>query len=231
MAEFWHPTGRDRRERAGLHSPGTVLPGALGVPGRAPRRSSARDSPRMFRSRWPPPAPRLRLLHDALGADAERVQLLDMTVAGRNPGRIIAEVLLATAAAHPDRHVRIIGEPIWPGRSEIEYPACVQHEALINLAFRGRRATILCPYDVAGLDSVRGYRCRGQPTRPSSNADGHGAARTMRRNASCPATTGRCPNRLTRPSCLSTPPRSPSLAGPRPNTPETPAWTRKGPMT
>lgn len=100
------------------------------------------------------PGPRLRLLRDALGADAERVQLLDMTVAGRNPGRIIAEVLLATANAHPDRHVRIIGEPIWPTRSEIEYPACVQHEALINLAFRGRRATILCPYDVAGLDPV-----------------------------------------------------------------------------
>jgi len=98
------------------------------------------------------PGPRLRLLRDALGADAKRVQLLDMTVAGRNPGRIIAEVLLATANAHPDRHVRIIGEPIWPTRSEIEYPACVQHEALINLAFQGRRATILCPYDVAGLD-------------------------------------------------------------------------------
>ena len=100
------------------------------------------------------PGPRLRLLCDALGADAERVQLLDMTVAGRNPGRIIAEVLLAIADAHPDRHVRIIGEPIWPGRSAIEYPACVQHEALINLAFRGRRATILCPYDVTALDPV-----------------------------------------------------------------------------
>ena len=48
----------------------------------------------------------------------------------------------------------IIGEPIWPGRSDLEYPACVQHEALINLAFAGRSATILCPYDVAGLDPV-----------------------------------------------------------------------------
>ena len=98
------------------------------------------------------PGPRLRLLRDALGADTKRVQMLDMTVTGRNPGRIIAEVLLATANAHPDRHVRIIGEPIWPTRSEIEYPACVQHEALINLAFQGRRATILCPYDVTALD-------------------------------------------------------------------------------
>jgi len=100
------------------------------------------------------PGPRLQLLRGGLGVHAERVRMLDMTVAGRNPGRIIAEVLLATAAAHPGEHVRIIGEPIWPGRSTLEYPACAQHEALINLAFEGRSATVLCPYDVAGLDPV-----------------------------------------------------------------------------
>ena len=37
------------------------------------------------------PGPRLRLLRDALGAHAKRVQLLDMTVAGRNPGRIMRD--------------------------------------------------------------------------------------------------------------------------------------------
>jgi anti-sigma regulatory factor (Ser/Thr protein kinase) len=100
------------------------------------------------------PEARLRLLRDVLGDTAERVQLMDMSVAGRNPGRIIAEVLRATADAHPGKHVRIIGEPIWAGRSDTEYPACVQHEALINLAFTGRTATILCPYDVAALDPV-----------------------------------------------------------------------------
>ena len=47
------------------------------------------------------PDPRLQLLRDALGADADRVQLLDMAVAGRNPGRIIAEVLLALRASGP----------------------------------------------------------------------------------------------------------------------------------
>ena len=98
------------------------------------------------------PGPRLELLREALGDRAARVRLVDMTVAGRNPGRIIAEVLRAAVDAHPDRHVRVIGEPVWPGRTDLEYPACVQHEALINLAFAGRSATILCPYDVAGLD-------------------------------------------------------------------------------
>ncbi|MET7355698.1 anti-sigma factor RsbA family regulatory protein [Streptomyces mirabilis] len=72
--------------------------------------------------------------------------------AGRNPGRIIPSALRAFADAHPQTHVRIIGEPIWAGRSGIEYPACVQHEALINLAFQGRDVTIVCPYDADRLD-------------------------------------------------------------------------------
>jgi anti-sigma regulatory factor (Ser/Thr protein kinase) len=100
------------------------------------------------------PGPRLAMVREALGADADRVQLLDMTKAGRNPGRIIPGVLRAFADRHHDGPVRIIGEPIWPGRSGLEYPACVQHEALINLAFAGRNVTILCPYDAANLDSA-----------------------------------------------------------------------------
>ncbi|MEU4215808.1 sensor histidine kinase [Actinoplanes sp. NPDC026623] len=58
------------------------------------------------------------------------------------------------AAAHPGRRVWIIGGPIWPGRSECEYPACAAHEALINAVFADRDAAILCPYDVAGLDGT-----------------------------------------------------------------------------
>ncbi|MEV6596583.1 sensor histidine kinase [Actinoplanes sp. NPDC051346] len=98
------------------------------------------------------PGPNLTLIRDALGADAERVLLRDMTVVGRNPGRIIPTVLLAFANAHPDQRVRLIGEPIWAGRSATEYPACAQHEALINAAFTDRAATILCPYNTELLD-------------------------------------------------------------------------------
>ncbi|MFI8187644.1 anti-sigma factor RsbA family regulatory protein [Streptomyces sp. NPDC085946] len=98
------------------------------------------------------PGDNLRLIRDALGDDAGAVRLLDMREAGRNPGRIIPGVLRAFADAQPPgTRVRIIGEPIWAGRSGTEYPACVQHEALINAAFRGRAATILCPYDIARL--------------------------------------------------------------------------------
>ncbi|MFB7597715.1 anti-sigma factor RsbA family regulatory protein [Streptomyces sp. NPDC056160] len=99
------------------------------------------------------PGENLRLIEGELGADARSVRLLDMREAGRNPGRIIPGVLRAFADAQPaGRRVRIIGEPIWAGRSAAEYPACAQHEALINAAFGGREVTILCPYDAVRLD-------------------------------------------------------------------------------
>ncbi|MFI5681680.1 anti-sigma factor RsbA family regulatory protein [Streptomyces cellulosae] len=98
------------------------------------------------------PGDNLALIRDALAADAGAVRLLDMREAGRNPGRIIPGVLRAFADAQPaGRRVRIIGEPIWAGRSDTEYPACVQHEALINAAFTGRAVSILCPYDTRRL--------------------------------------------------------------------------------
>jgi anti-sigma regulatory factor (Ser/Thr protein kinase) len=98
------------------------------------------------------PGANLDLIRRGLGPAADRVRLHDMADAGRNPGRILPGVLLAFAAAHSGKRVRIIGEPIWPGRTEVEYPACVQHEALINAAFHQRDATVLCPYDVTNLD-------------------------------------------------------------------------------
>jgi len=99
------------------------------------------------------PGPNLALIESALGDRASSVKFLDLTEVGRNPGRIIPGVLLAFANAHPGP-VRLVGEPVWAGRSELEYPACAQHEALINVAFEGRDVAILCPYDLDGLDSA-----------------------------------------------------------------------------
>ncbi|MEV8550673.1 anti-sigma factor RsbA family regulatory protein [Streptomyces glaucescens] len=98
------------------------------------------------------PGAHLELIRAGLGRDGDGVLFLDMAEAGRNPGRIIPRVLRGFADAHPGGRVRIIGEPVWPGRSAVEYPACAQHEALINVAFEGRAVTILCPYDEARLD-------------------------------------------------------------------------------
>ncbi|WP_199441949.1 sensor histidine kinase [Umezawaea beigongshangensis] len=98
------------------------------------------------------PEPGLSLLREKLGRLGERVTFLDMSEVGRNPGRILPGVLMAFAASNADRRVRVVSEAVWKGRSEAEYPACVQHEALINSAFAGRRATIRCPYDLSSLD-------------------------------------------------------------------------------
>ncbi|MFC5138427.1 anti-sigma factor RsbA family regulatory protein [Actinomycetospora rhizophila] len=98
------------------------------------------------------PPSRLDLVADALGPAAFDVAMHDMTVAGRNPGRIIAGVLRAFIDEHAGAgRVRVIGEPIWAGRSPAEYAAAVQHEALINTALGDRPATVLCPYDTTAL--------------------------------------------------------------------------------
>jgi anti-sigma regulatory factor (Ser/Thr protein kinase) len=98
------------------------------------------------------PTANLACLRAALGIHARRVVMHDMTVSGRNPGRIIGQVLLAFAGRHQGKRARIIGEPIWAGRDATEYPACAQHEALINPAFDGVNAVILCPYNTTELE-------------------------------------------------------------------------------
>lgn len=73
------------------------------------------------------------------GTAADHVTFIDMAKAGRNPGCIIARILRAFADAQPDRHVRIVGEPIWPRPHRRRIAACVQHEALINTRLRRTR--------------------------------------------------------------------------------------------
>lgn len=96
------------------------------------------------------PGDRLSLLRCALGDDAVDVTMADIMGIGRNPGRILA-AQLAFVEHHPGRHVRIIAEPLWEGRTSFEYSACMQHEALANIAFEGLDVTGLCPYDASCL--------------------------------------------------------------------------------
>jgi anti-sigma regulatory factor (Ser/Thr protein kinase) len=97
------------------------------------------------------PTANLTLLRDALGDAEETVQWADMTAIGRNPARTFAMFAAALSAVPPGRQVRSVAEPVWPGRSADEYPACVQNEALFNVAFADDRLVTLCPYDAANL--------------------------------------------------------------------------------
>jgi anti-sigma regulatory factor (Ser/Thr protein kinase) len=96
-----------------------------------------------------PPAS-VTLVSDALGGDARRVEFADMTEMGLNPARIIPRVLAFTGR-HAGRRVRYVGEPIWASRNPAELREATKHEALINLAFAGAEAEILCPYDSTAL--------------------------------------------------------------------------------
>jgi anti-sigma regulatory factor (Ser/Thr protein kinase) len=91
-----------------------------------------------------------QLLDSCLTAESAELSCRDMTQMGRNPARIIPE-LQSFIDSHPGQRVRYVGEPAWPGRSAAELSEAAIHEALIDLAFTGTAATILCPYDAAGL--------------------------------------------------------------------------------
>ncbi|WP_336317634.1 sensor histidine kinase [Streptomyces lavendofoliae] len=130
------------------------------------------------------PDERLRLLKDSLGADRPGVTWVDMRDAGRNPGRILS-MLQAFADRSGDRRPYLVGEPIWVGRSAAEVREATRHEALINLAFAHRDATILCPYDRALPQPVLALAHRTHPViggpgeyRPSpANVDPHEVCR------------------------------------------------------
>jgi hypothetical protein len=93
------------------------------------------------------PGSHLEMVRSALGCDAQRIRFVDMGTVGRNPGRIIPTMLYGFAREHATGRVRIVTEPLWPGRTSAEYRAALQHEALINIAMSDQEATILCPYD------------------------------------------------------------------------------------
>jgi hypothetical protein len=83
---------------------------------------------------------------DLGGAPTPNLSMTDITVVGRNPGRILG-MIGCFMRQHRSQQVLMIGEAVWPGRTAAEYPACVQHEALFNVALAGHHVKSLCLYD------------------------------------------------------------------------------------
>lgn len=83
----------------------------------------------------------------ALPAD---LYMTDVTDAARNPSRFMA-MEGAFIDEHPDRRVRIVSQLAWPGRTEEEFVACIEHEALVNTAMDAYPATSLCLYDASAI--------------------------------------------------------------------------------
>jgi hypothetical protein len=101
------------------------------------------------------PGDKLDLLCDALNAGgggfAAELRMADIAEVGRNPGRFMA-MEASFADEHPGRRVRIVSQLAFPGRTQGEFVACIEHEALVNRALEGYRATGLCLYDASLVD-------------------------------------------------------------------------------
>ena len=99
------------------------------------------------------PPETLALLRDGLYAGTDPpagVRMVDITEVARNPSRFMA-MQGAFIDEHPDQRVRIVSQLAWPGRTDEEFVACMEHEALVNEAMDGYPATSLCLYDAGRL--------------------------------------------------------------------------------
>ncbi len=129
-------------------------------------------------------APGLEAVDRALGADATRVDFVDMGELGANPACIIPEwrrFLDDTAGEGP---VRGVGEPLWAGRREVEVQEVLLHEELLGLAFADAAPSrMLCAFDLTALaaDVVEQVACVHQTARgvsaPADCADPERALR------------------------------------------------------
>jgi anti-sigma regulatory factor (Ser/Thr protein kinase) len=100
------------------------------------------------------PRDKLDSLHDALvgsgGGFPAELRMADIAEVGRNPSRFMA-MEGSFVDEHPGRGVRIVSQLAWPGRTDDEFVACIEHEALVNGALEGYPATVLCLFDACRL--------------------------------------------------------------------------------
>jgi transcriptional regulator with XRE-family HTH domain len=96
----------------------------------------------------------IELLRDALGREARHVTFADSEQWYSAPVAALAAYRRFAVEAI-DRGVvwtRVLGEPVWGGRSDGDVKFWTRYEALLNLAFAGLPLTLVCPYDAEGLD-------------------------------------------------------------------------------
>jgi anti-sigma regulatory factor (Ser/Thr protein kinase) len=97
-------------------------------------------------------AERASLLQDALLEEAEGVRFVDVRQLARNPARVLGAWRDFLAEQADGVRVRVLGEPVWPGRSAAELDECARYESLLNVAFAREHAwRLLCPYDLDAL--------------------------------------------------------------------------------
>lgn len=96
------------------------------------------------------PPGKVSWLRREFSSEPAGVAFTDMTELGRNPARIIPAIR-TFVDRHPGRRIRYVAEPVWPDRSAAELREAARYEALVNTAFSGTPATMMCLYDSTEL--------------------------------------------------------------------------------
>ncbi|MGH2896050.1 MAG: anti-sigma factor RsbA family regulatory protein [Solirubrobacteraceae bacterium] len=96
------------------------------------------------------PGPHLDHVRQALGHATTDARFEDLEQVGRNPSCLLS--MIEEWVARHDGRARVVSEVVWPGRSRAEAVEALRHEALVNHALAGSRATIMSPFDAQHLD-------------------------------------------------------------------------------
>jgi anti-sigma regulatory factor (Ser/Thr protein kinase) len=97
------------------------------------------------------PRESLELLTPSLDPVSTAVAFEDLTRSGSNPGRMLP--LFQDWADHHRGRVRVLGEPVWPGRNRAETVEGLRHESLVNIALADANMAMRCLYDAERLDA------------------------------------------------------------------------------
>jgi hypothetical protein len=98
---------------------------------------------------------RLGLLQEWLGTEAVQVEFQENRTFYSHPARSLAGwVAQADELAAHGRRLRLVAEPAWQGRTALETAEWQRVEAVVNVAFAGTGASILCPYALSLLPTA-----------------------------------------------------------------------------
>jgi len=95
----------------------------------------------------------IELLRKQLGPAARRVEFVESATFLTTPAAVL-DSFKAFARGRLEGGapwVRIVGEPIWAGRSDVEVRLWTRFESLFNLVFADWPMTALCPYDESSV--------------------------------------------------------------------------------
>jgi len=99
-------------------------------------------------------APKIRLIQKELGDKAAEVTYVEARRWYSTPMSALAgyRKFIDQSLELGSGWIRILGEPVWSGRSTSEVALWTRYESLLNLELAGAPITVLCPYDTSALD-------------------------------------------------------------------------------